>query len=74
MTRFPDPATVPKCLSYLYFAITPHLKNYQRSREQCLKWVLTHNRKNDVFNKALATSAKTQLAMLLWGYYQPQCL
>ncbi|MBD2729866.1 hypothetical protein H6G96_26990 [Nostoc sp. FACHB-892] len=36
MTRFLDPATVPKCLSYLYFAIAPHLKNHQRSREQCL--------------------------------------
>ncbi|WP_375505470.1 hypothetical protein [uncultured Nostoc sp.] len=47
MTRFLDPATVPKCWSYLYFAIAPHLKNHQRSREQCPKWVSTHNRKND---------------------------
>ncbi|MBD2525303.1 hypothetical protein [Nostoc sp. FACHB-133] len=33
ITRFIDPATVPKCRSYLYFAIAPHLKNHQRSRE-----------------------------------------
>ncbi|WP_392482494.1 hypothetical protein [Nostoc sp. C110] len=47
MTRFIDPVTVPKCRSYFYFAIAPHLKNHQRSREQCPKWLSTHNRKND---------------------------